>query len=165
MKSDPLDRAPPRDIDAERAILGVILLAPERIADVAAALEPADLTDDALRTIYTAMLRLRGRGLPPDATLLVGELRDGGEYDPERGVSAAALAELFTMSPTAISLPHYVARVAEMSRRRHAMERGVSLIQAAHRCEPGPSVSPAVRRATERALAHRTKAARKGGRR
>ncbi|MCC7085292.1 MAG: hypothetical protein IT427_09825 [Pirellulales bacterium] len=163
MRRDYLDRAPPRDIDAERAVLGVILLAPERIADVAAALSPADLADDALRTVYGAMLRLHRREIPPDATMVIGELRDAGEYDPERGVSAAALAELYTLSPTAISLPHYVARVAEMSRRRHAMERGVRLIQAAHRCEPGPAVSPAIRRATAHVMAHRTRAARKGG--
>jgi hypothetical protein len=36
------DDAPPRDIEAERAVLAVVLLEPQRITDVTAALEPAD---------------------------------------------------------------------------------------------------------------------------
>jgi replicative DNA helicase len=57
------DSTPPCDIDAERAVLAVVLLEPRQISDVAAALEPADFADEAHRTIYAAMLRLQRRGL------------------------------------------------------------------------------------------------------
>ena len=119
------DFAPPCDIEAERAVLAAVLLEPCRISDVTAALEPNDFTDQVNRTIYAAMLRLQRRGLPPDATLLIGELRDGGQYNAEEGVSVATLVELFRLYPLVQQLPHYLDRVLEMSHRRRAVGQGV----------------------------------------
>ena len=79
------------------AVLAVLLLDPGRIAEVAAALEPADFADEANRTIYAAMLRLHSAGKPINVTLLVGELRDRRHYNAEDGVSAATLVELFRL--------------------------------------------------------------------
>ena len=93
---------------------------PSRIADVAAALEPADFEDEANRIIYRAMLRLHSAGKPIDVTLVVSELRDSGQYNAEDGVSATALAELFRLFPLVRHLPYYVERVAEVSERRGA---------------------------------------------
>ena len=93
-------------------------LDPGRIAEVAAALEPADFADEANRTIYEAMLRLHSAGKPIDVALLVGELRDGGQYNAEHGVSAATLVELFRPAPLVRELPQYLSRVLEISRRR-----------------------------------------------
>ena len=45
--------------------------------------EPADFAGEANRTIYEAMLRLHSAGKPVDVTLLVGELRDRGQYGAE----------------------------------------------------------------------------------
>ena len=87
-----LNHSPPHDVDAERAVLAVLLLDPGRIAEVAAALEPADFADEVNRTIYAAMLRLHSAGKPIDITLVVGELRDRGQYNAEDGVAAKALA-------------------------------------------------------------------------
>ena len=115
-----LDHASPHDFDAERAILACVLLDPRRIAEVAAALEPVDFGGEASHTIYAAMLRLHSAGRPIDVTLLVGELRDGGQYNAQNGVSAATLVELFRLLPLVRRLHHYVDRVAEMSQRRGA---------------------------------------------
>ncbi len=48
---------------------------------------------------------------PFDATLLVGELRDRGQYNVEDGVSAATLVNLFRLFPLACNLSHYMERV------------------------------------------------------
>jgi replicative DNA helicase len=77
-KTKHLSRAPPHETEAERAVLAVVLLEPRCFDEVTLALEPADFTDDVNRTIFAAMLRLKQRGLPADATLVVGELRDDG---------------------------------------------------------------------------------------
>ena len=61
-------------IDAERAVLALLLLDPSRIAEVPAALEPADFGNEVNRTIYAAMLRLQSAGKPIDITLVGGEL-------------------------------------------------------------------------------------------
>ena len=98
-----------------------MLLEPPRISEVTAGLEPVDFTDQSNRTIFEAMLRLQERGLPPDATLVTGELRDRGQYNVEGGISAAMLVELFRLSPLACHLPVYLDRVLAMSRCRHVI--------------------------------------------
>ena len=86
---------------------------------MAASLEPADFADEANRTIYAAMLRLHSAAKPIDITLVVGELRDRGQYNAEGGVSATTLVELFRPAPLVRELPQYVSRVLEISRRRY----------------------------------------------
>ena len=63
--------------------------------------------------------------MPPDATLVVGELRDSGLYNADEGVSVATLVELFRLYPLVQHLPHYLDRVVEMSHRRRALAQGV----------------------------------------
>jgi len=100
-------------------LLAVLLLHLGRIAEVAAVLEPADFADKVNRSIYAAMLRLHSAGKPIDITLLVGELRDSGQYGAENGVSAATLVELFRPAPLVRELPQYLSRVLEISRQRY----------------------------------------------
>ena len=92
-----------------------------QISEVPAALEPADFGVKVNRAICAAMLRLHSAGKPIDVTLLVGELRDSGQYNAEDGVSAATLVELFRLVPMVRHLPCYVERVAEMSQRRRSL--------------------------------------------
>jgi replicative DNA helicase len=154
-----LDQGPPHDYDAERAVLACLLLAPARFADVALAIEADDFADVECRAIYAAMLRLHARQRPTgDLTLLVGEMRDAGVYDALDGPSAYTLLHLFWLHPHAVHLDHYIARLREFSRRRHAHERGIRLIQAANRGEPGPALPPAaIRRATRKAVESRSR--------
>ena len=102
-------------------MLAVVLLEPRRITEVIAVLTPADFTDQSNRAIFEAMLRLHGRGLPPDATKAVGELSDAGLFNVEDGVSAMTLVDLFRLFPLVQHLPHYLDRVLEMSHRRHVI--------------------------------------------
>jgi replicative DNA helicase len=111
---DKLDDLSQHDVVAERTVLACVLLDPRRIAEVAAALERADFVDQVNRTIYAAMLRLHSAGKPIDVALLVGELRDRGQYNAVDGVSAATLVELYRLFPLVRHLPYYVERVAEM---------------------------------------------------
>ena len=55
---------------------------------------------------------------PIDVRLVVGELRDCGQYNAEDGVTAATLAELFRPAPLVCELPQYLSRVLKISRRR-----------------------------------------------
>ena len=106
------DHSLPHDIDAACAVLAVLLLDPSRIPEMAEVLVPADFGDNVSRNIYAAMLRLHSAGKPIDIALLVGELRDRGQYGTEDGVSAATLLELFRLFPLVRHLPYYVERVA-----------------------------------------------------
>ena len=108
-------------MDAERDVLAVQLLDPGRIAEVAAALKPGGFADKVNRAIYGAMLRLHSAGKPIESTLVVGELRDCGEYNAEDGISATTLLELFRQFSMVRHLLYYMERVAEMSRRRRSL--------------------------------------------
>ena len=55
---------------------------------------------------------------PIDVTLVVGELRDRGQYGAANSVSATTLVELFRPAPLVRELPQYLSRVLEVSRPR-----------------------------------------------
>ena len=95
---------------------------PARFDEVAKELAAEDFTDEANRIIFGAMLRLHALGKPIDCALLVGELRDFGEYDADKGVSAATIAHLFRLFSLQSNLKWYVGRLLEMTRRRRGLE-------------------------------------------
>ncbi len=65
-----LDRQPPRSIEAERAVIGSLLLLPEACDEVALVVRPEDFYDDAHRAIFSHMLALHEDGRQIDPTLL-----------------------------------------------------------------------------------------------
>src|SRR5262245_58661140 len=56
--SEILDRQPPRNLDAEKAVLGSILLLPHICDDVSLVIRPEDFYDDANRTIFEHFLSI-----------------------------------------------------------------------------------------------------------
>jgi hypothetical protein len=48
------------------------------------------------------------KGLPPDVTLLVGDLHDSGHYKADDGVSAATLVELYRLCRWACHMDFYL---------------------------------------------------------
>ena len=66
-----LDRQPPCNLEAERAVLGSILLLPQVCDEVALAVRPEDFYDDANARIYAAILKMHDTGRKVDAMLLV----------------------------------------------------------------------------------------------
>jgi replicative DNA helicase len=140
MNKELLNQAPPCDHEAEAAILGISLTVPERFHEISSSLKLEDFSSESLRTLYGAMLRLQALGHPIDITLLVGELRDFGEYNRDNGVNATTLVNLYRLYPVPSNLPYYIGRVKEMGRRRHALQRGINLVQAAYNIQASPTL-------------------------
>lgn len=73
--------------DAERSALGVILIAPNRIGELAARVEPSDFFTSIYRKLYAAALRLEDEHRPIEALSLADvlggdlELQDAGGVD------------------------------------------------------------------------------------
>jgi replicative DNA helicase len=138
--TDLLDAGPPRDECAERAVLASIVIDPRIIGDVAALLAPDRFYDPRHEAIYSAMLRLHQRGIPCDATLLVGALDGVGHLDRSghgEWVSIGYLERLLhDLLPSAAHWRHYADRVVEVSRRRRSYYRGIRLLGAAGRADP-----------------------------
>ena len=80
--SDLFDRLPPQNLDAERSVLGSILLVNEAIDEVAEFLESDHFYGDAHRRIYAAIIKLHDAGIRGiDAVTLGNELALHSELD------------------------------------------------------------------------------------
>ena len=113
----------PSNIEAERAVLGSLLLDQELLADIQAILKPADFTVPAHQTIYQAMLGAAEQGKPLEMALLRDILEVMGRLEDVGGV--AYLASLEQYVATSASGPDFAKRVAEKSRLRrliHAVQ-------------------------------------------
>src|SRR3712207_7401108 len=74
-------RIPPHDLDAERAVIGAMLVSETAVAAVAEKLAPEDFYPEVHRIIYGAMMRLYARGDPIDQLTLTNELRSVNEFE------------------------------------------------------------------------------------
>ena len=102
---DLLDRQPPCSLEAEKAVLGSLLLLPEACDEVALVVRPEDFYDDAHARIYRHIMALHNEGRQIDPTLLVQQLKDAGECEAVGG--PAYLLELGQGVATAAHAEYY----------------------------------------------------------
>lgn len=112
----------PANLDAERAVLGSLMIDPDAIVKVASFLRPEDFYRERHTWLYQAMLTLNERREPLDFVTIVDELERRGQLEEIGG--PAFLTELVSNTPTALFIDHY-ARIVE----REAVRR--RLISAA----------------------------------
>ena len=122
-KSDPVfDRTPPHDIDAERAVLGAMLLEPDAIGTAIEVLRenPAEVFyASAHQHLYAAMLALYRVNSGVDSTTLVHQLARDGSLEDAGG--ASYVAELTSAVPTAANIEHYARIVLDTAILRRAI--------------------------------------------
>ena len=110
-----LERGLPASIEAERSILGAILL-DNLIFDQAAELKPDDFSLDGHRRIFGRMRDLQDTGRPVDMITLVEELDRRKEVEAIGGI--AYLSSLIDGVPERPSVEHYVRIVRNKARLR-----------------------------------------------
>ncbi|MBX7168913.1 MAG: replicative DNA helicase [Pirellulales bacterium] len=108
---DIFTRQVPHDLDAERAVLGSMLLEPSCCDDVVMTLSSHDFYDEAHATLCQHIIELHNEGVRVEATLLIDRLRQQGAYELVGG--AAAIAELVGSTPHAAHAVHYAKIVRE----------------------------------------------------
>ncbi|HNV20235.1 MAG TPA: replicative DNA helicase [Candidatus Hydrogenedentes bacterium] len=108
-KTDPVfDRTPPHDIDAERAVLGAMLLDADAIGAAIEILRenPAEVFyAPAHQHLYSAMMSLYRSDTAVDSTTLVYQLNRDGTLEEAGG--ASYVAELTSAVPTSANIEHY----------------------------------------------------------
>jgi replicative DNA helicase len=104
-------KIPPHSLEAERAVLGAILLEPESLPRAVEILKPGDFYKEGHRKIFATMLGLFERSEPVDLLTLSEELRRSDELDEVGG--PAALASLVEEAATAAHLLSYAGIVRE----------------------------------------------------
>jgi len=146
-----LDRQPPANLEAERNILGSILLLPEACDDVALIVRPEDFYDDAHQKIYRHLLDLHESGQRIDVTLLIERLKTAGEFDVIGG--AAMIAELAQSVPTAANAEYYAKIVNDKAVLRNLILTSTEIVRDAY--EQADSSRNLLNQAEERIFAIR----------
>lgn len=140
------DRQPPRSVEAERAVIGSLLLLPEACDEVALIVRAEDFYDGAHRMIFTHMLALHESGRQIDPTLLSQMLRDAGQYEAVGG--AAFLLELSQEVATAAHAEHYARIVRDKAVLRSLIHASTDIIHDSY--ETGINAREMLARAEER---------------
>ena len=92
----PFERQLPQSLDAEKSVLGSILLLPEVFDEVALVLRLKDFYGDANRTIYEHLLQMHDGGQSIDPMLLVERLRRAEQYEAIGGAAYLAACGVMT---------------------------------------------------------------------
>jgi replicative DNA helicase len=115
-------KIPPHNLEAERAVLGCILLEPATLARALEMLTPDEFYKDAHRKIYGAMQRCFDRSEAADVLTVAEELRRAGELDEVGG--PATLATLVEDATVATQFSTYALMVREKGLLRELIRAG-----------------------------------------
>lgn len=149
VSSEILDRLPPQNLDAERGVLGSLLLDPVLCDEVALILRAEDFYADAHRKLYHHMITMHGEGGRLDTTLLVERLRQAGDLEAVGGT--AFLAEILQAVPVAAHATYYARIVRDKSTLRSLIHASTEILRDAY--DPTHNPRELVGRAEEKIFA------------
>lgn len=112
-------------LEAERAVLGAVLAAPERLDDVLDVLVPSDFFREAHRALYGALLELAGAGRTIDLVLVLEHLRRAGTLEAVGG--ARYLSELMDGVPRSTNVAAYAGHVRDAADIRRLEAAGTKI--------------------------------------
>lgn len=98
-------KLPPQNIDAERSVLGGLLLEQEAWDEVSDLLGEEDFYKPSHRKIYAAIKELHRRDMPSDLVTVSNLLMEKGDLETVGG--AAYLAEMIDQTPSAANIVSY----------------------------------------------------------
>ena len=139
-----LDRSLPFDLDAEAGVLGSLIIFPDCYDIVSLEVKPEDFFDDANRTLFECMTKLRDANKPLDITLIVHELQASGVLETIGG--AAYIGKVASAVATPSNAAYYARIVREHAIRRATIHAAVTVTQDAY--EASMAVSDLVGGAT-----------------
>ena len=120
---------PPHDLDAERAVIGAMLVSETAVSVVGEMLAAEDFYSETHRVLYGAMMRLYSRGEPIDQLTLSDELSSVGEFDRIGG--RQYIFRLVESVPTAANAARYAEIVRGKALLRAVIDAGSRIQQEA----------------------------------
>lgn len=124
-KEVPAGKVPPQNLDAEKSLLGAVLIDEETLADISEHVTAKDFYDKRHGTIYGGMMRLYEHHKPVDLLTLTEELKRKDELDIIGG--SAYLTELTNYVPTAAHAEAYAELVAQKAVRRRLIKASTEI--------------------------------------
>src|SRR5918993_5593622 len=124
-------RVPPHDLEAERAVIGAMLVSETAVSAVGERLTPEDFYSEVHRVIFGAMMRLYARGDPIDQLTLTNELRSVGEFEKVGG--RAYVFQIVESVPTAANAARYAEIVRGKALLRDIIDVGSRITEDAFR--------------------------------
>lgn len=125
-----MDRIPPQNLEAEKAVLGALLIDDDAFDTVLNILTPDDFYADAHRTIYQAMLELEQKGVPVDIITLTDLLKSQAALEKIGG--AAVVASLADGVASAVGIEHWAQRVREKAILRRVISESAKIMEDAY---------------------------------
>ena len=121
------DRLPPQHLEAERGVLGSILLDNEVMHDIVVFLRAEDFYRDAHQVIYAAIRDLYDKNKGIDAVTLAEELKLRGQFEQVGGDDT--LTEIVTSVPHAANGKYYAEIVKQKATNRQLIESATEIIR------------------------------------
>jgi replicative DNA helicase len=126
-------RVPPQSIEAEQAVLGGLMLAPDALPNVADLLTDSDFYRRDHQLIWTAIVELEEKKRPYDAVTLGEWFESHGQLELVAG--GAYLIELASTTPSAANIRAYAEIVRDKALLRAGIEAGTAFVGACY--QPG----------------------------
>ena len=129
VSSEILDRLPPQNLDAEKGVLGSVLLDPRLCDEVVMVVRPDDFYSDANRTLFSHIVEMHDEGGRIDNTLLVERLRRAGDLEAIGDV--AYLAEVARSVPVPAHATYYAQIVRDKAALRELIHASTEIMRDA----------------------------------
>ena len=120
---------PPQDLEAEKAILGAVLLDQDSLTSIVQVLRPEHFYRQAHSDIYAAIFELFEKREPIDLVTLTAQLKSKGLFDKVGG--AAYITDLASGVPTVSNIVHYTKIVKDHYVKRQLISSATRVTQAA----------------------------------
>lgn len=131
-----IDRKPPSDTEAEKAVLGSIIALP-RVLDEIPWLHPGDFLDAEHGTLYAVLREIHDNGKPAgDAALIVAALKKAKAWG---STGAAWLSSIINAVPNGAHGEYHAAEVRRCSTLRKLIEAGSDIVSDAYSPDADPA--------------------------
>jgi replicative DNA helicase len=131
-----MDRTLPHNLEAEKCVLGAILINNQAFNQAAEVIVPEDFFRDAHRRIYERMIELTDRNDPVDLVTLKDELVRVGDLEEVGG--PAYISALTDGVPRSANVEHYARIVKEKSTLRRLIQSATDVLSRAYDAEEDP---------------------------
>ncbi len=121
------ERIPPHNDDAEKSVLGAILIDPEAWYKVSGKIKAEDFYSNAHKEIYSAMLSLNAKGQPIDVVTVAEELKSRKALDAAGG--RAYVAQLSGEVPTSANAAQYADIIADKAILRRLIKSSSNIVE------------------------------------